>query len=118
FAEVLGLPSVGVEDGFFDLGGDSLLATRLIGRFGSVLGVKVTIRAVFDSPTGATLALRPGGADDRAPLDVLLPLRVPGERPPLFCVHPAAAIGWVYAGLIRQPDPGHPHSALQARRLS
>ncbi|KJS52069.1 hypothetical protein VM98_33670, partial [Streptomyces rubellomurinus subsp. indigoferus] len=81
FAEVLGLPSVGVEDGFFDLGGDSLLATRLIGRVGSVFGVKVTIRALFESPTVATLARRLGVDDDRDPLDVLLPLRVSGERP-------------------------------------
>ncbi|WP_369182153.1 non-ribosomal peptide synthase/polyketide synthase [Streptomyces sp. Y1] len=118
FAEVLGLPSVGVEDGFFDLGGDSLLATRLIGRVGSVFGVKVTIRALFESPTVATLARRLGVDDDRDPLDVLLPLRVSGERPPLFCVHPAAGIGWVYAGLIRQLDPGHPIYALQARGLA
>ncbi|KJS51349.1 hypothetical protein VM98_37660, partial [Streptomyces rubellomurinus subsp. indigoferus] len=54
----------------------------------------------------------------RDPLDVLLTLRVSGERPPLFCVHPAAGIGWVYAGLTRQLDPGHPIYALQARGLA
>ncbi|KJS51587.1 hypothetical protein VM98_36335, partial [Streptomyces rubellomurinus subsp. indigoferus] len=60
FAEVLGVPSVGDEDGFYDLGGEPLLATRVIGRVGSVSGRTGTIRARFDSPTAGTLARRRG----------------------------------------------------------
>ncbi|KJS51398.1 hypothetical protein VM98_37390, partial [Streptomyces rubellomurinus subsp. indigoferus] len=78
---MLGVPSFGAEDGFFALGGDSLVATPLMGRVGCVFGVKVTIRALFEGPTVATLARRLGVDDDRDPLDVLLPLRVSGERP-------------------------------------
>src|SRR5262249_9822703 len=37
FAEVLGLEHVGPDDGFFDLGGDSLLAMRLVARVRAVL---------------------------------------------------------------------------------
>ncbi|MER5868416.1 amino acid adenylation domain-containing protein [Streptomyces sp. NPDC002044] len=56
--EVLGVPTVGVLDDFLALGGDSLLVTRVAARIRAGVGLDVSIRDVFESPTPAALAAR------------------------------------------------------------
>ncbi|MFZ3492842.1 amino acid adenylation domain-containing protein [Streptomyces sp. 5.8] len=56
--EVLGVPKVGVLDDFLALGGDSLLVTRVAARIRAGVGLDVSIRDVFESPTPAALAAR------------------------------------------------------------
>ncbi|GAA0421733.1 hypothetical protein Acor_52290 [Acrocarpospora corrugata] len=61
---VLGLDRIGVTDGFFDLGGDSMRAVRLVGEL-RARGVGVTVQDVFQSRTVEALALVAGGAEER-----------------------------------------------------
>jgi amino acid adenylation domain-containing protein len=56
WADLLGVPGVGSRDGFFELGGHSLLATRMVSRVRAVLGVEISLRAVFEEPSLAGFA--------------------------------------------------------------
>lgn len=117
FARALGVPRVGVDDGFFDLGGHSLLAAQLAGRIRTELGAEVTIATLFAAPTVAALSERLDSAQEGGELDVVLPLRATGDRPALFCVHPAGGLSWVYSGLLGHLPADQPVYGLQARGL-
>ncbi|MEV5575412.1 amino acid adenylation domain-containing protein [Spirillospora sp. NPDC052269] len=118
FAEVLGVESVGADDGFFDLGGNSLLGMRLVARVRAELDPSVTVRSLFATPTPEGLAAGLGGqGSGGGDLDVLFPLRAGGDAPPLFCFHPASGLGWRYAGLAAVLPDDVPLYAVQARGL-
>ncbi|MBP2328444.1 amino acid adenylation domain-containing protein [Kibdelosporangium banguiense] len=113
FAEVLGIDQVGVDDGFFELGGHSLLATTLLSRIRSALGVTVSVRDLFATPTVAGLAAGLGTATVRT-FDPVLALRSGGTRAPLFCVPPANGMSWCYSALVRYLPNDLPIYGLQA----
>jgi acyl carrier protein len=56
WAQVLRRERIGIQESFFDLGGDSLLATQVILRARNAFGVEVSLRAFFATPTVAALA--------------------------------------------------------------
>jgi acyl carrier protein len=58
WAHLLDLDQVGIHDGFLELGGDSLLASRLVCQVRDVLHVEVPLRSLFETPTVAEIAVQ------------------------------------------------------------
>ena len=55
WAEVLGRDRVSIQDDFFDLGGDSLVATQAMARTRAAFGIDLPVAALFEAPTVAGL---------------------------------------------------------------
>ena len=82
---------VGADDDFFELGGNSLIATRLMARVGAALDARVPVRLLFEASTVAALAARltdHAVADDR-------PALVAGPRPERIPLSPAQLGMWL-----------------------
>nr|WP_246187071.1 non-ribosomal peptide synthetase [Microlunatus speluncae] len=56
FEDLLGVSNVSADDNFFDLGGQSLLAMRLVARLRSAFNLHVTLRQVLGNPTPKGIA--------------------------------------------------------------
>ena len=56
FREALAVPEMGENDDFFDFGGHSLIATRIIGRLKNDYSIEININDLFSYPTAAQLA--------------------------------------------------------------
>ncbi|UYP18025.1 amino acid adenylation domain-containing protein [Rhodococcus sp. Z13] len=125
FADVLDVERIGLDDGFFELGGNSLLAAAAVAMLRDSLGQDVDLRWVMATPTPAGLASRIDAAASEtfrsgataSGLEVLFPLRA-GEGPGVFIVHPLMGLAWSYIGLALALDFPGPVVGLQTPALT
>jgi FkbH-like protein len=117
WSEILGLTSVGIRDNFFEIGGTSLLAVRLMALVSREFGATPPLTILFENPTVETLALAL-----HRPLDehwsVIVPIQTEGAESPLFCVHPAGGNVLCFFDLARSLGDKRPFYGLQALGLS
>ncbi|WP_300677207.1 amino acid adenylation domain-containing protein [Nocardioides sp.] len=124
--QCLEVASVGRDDDFFELGGDSLAVLALLAAIEEEWGIDLELASVFAAPSPADLAvlvesaLRPGAAAGTGSgFDDLLTLR-PGRAgvAPLVLLPPAGGLGWCYAGLLRHLPRDLPVLTVQAPGLA
>lgn len=115
--ELLGVDSVGLDQNYFDLGGDSVLAVHLFAQIEKTFRVKLPLATLFDAPTIQELA---GILRSEAPSkgwSPLVAIQDSGSRPPFFCVHGAGGNVLIYRELSRNLGPDQPFYGLQSQGL-
>ncbi len=98
YARVLGVDRVGVEESFFDLGGDSLSAMRVIAAINTALDAGLSVRMLFEAPSIAQLTPHIGTGQRR-----LEPLAA-GERPAVVPLSFAQSRLW-FLDQLQGPSP-------------
>ena len=116
---VFGVHRIGTRDSFFDLGGHSLLAIRLLARIENVLGKKLSVALLFQSPTIEQLARAIRGAGSSSNWPTVVPVQTRGSKSPLFFVHGVGGgLDLMFCTkLARLLGPDQPVYGLQAKGL-
>lgn len=116
--ECLGLEKISVHDNFFDLGGHSLIAVKVMTRIEKETDTRLPLAALFESPTIEKLAhvLEPGAKT--VTWDSLVPIKPHGTKMPLYMVHGAGLNVLLFNALAQNMSPDQPVFGLQAKGLN
>jgi thioesterase domain-containing protein len=113
---VLQLPSVGIEDNFFDLGGDSALALELFHEIASAMGRDLSPVMIYHAPTIAALAaLLEQPTPPRVP--ALVQLKAGSEEAPLFIAHGLGGSVMDFYQVVKYMQTPRAIHGLQARGI-
>jgi len=102
--EILKVERIGSLDGFFELGGDSLMATELFTQLDHWFGVRLAPDTILDHPTVASLGALLAGEAKVYAGRCLVPLQAGGAAPPLFFIHNLGGHLIGYRRLLRRLD--------------
>jgi thioesterase domain-containing protein/acyl carrier protein len=115
--DILGLESVGFDQNYFDLGGDSSLAVRMFAEVEKVFKVKLPLATLYETPTIHDLAQVLRGEISGSGWSPMVAIQPAGTRPPLFCIHGAGGNVLIYRDLSRNLGSDQPFYGLQSQGL-
>jgi len=115
--DLLGVPSISLDQNYFDLGGDSPLAVQLFAQIERVFKVKLPLATLFEAPTIEELAQILNREAPTSGWSPLVPIQGQGSRPPFFCIHAAGGNVLIYRDLSRDLGSDQPFYGLQSRGL-
>ncbi|HKH21932.1 MAG TPA: thioesterase domain-containing protein, partial [Gammaproteobacteria bacterium] len=112
--EVLKTSPIGITDDFFQIGGHSLLAVRMMTIIRDRLKRTIPLASLIRNPTIASLAKALEQSADESASSVLVEIQPKGDGVPFFCVHPVGGSVFCYAELARALGRERPFYGLQA----
>jgi thioesterase domain-containing protein/acyl carrier protein len=112
--ELFGVSPIGVTENFFDLGGHSLAAVRMMAAVEREFGRQLPLAVLLGAGTIQALAAVLRGEPSSAPASPLVPIRASGSRPPVFCVHGMGGEVLSYVDLAHALWSDQPLYGLQA----
>jgi thioesterase domain-containing protein/acyl carrier protein len=116
--DVLDTHPIGIQHDFFDIGGHSLLAIRLMARIQQQFGKTLPLATLFKSPTIEQLASILRSSIDYRPSSPLVAIQPAGKRSPFFCIHPGGGHVLCYTDLARYLGREQPFYGLQSLGLN
>lgn len=114
WSEILDMELVGVKDNFFDLGGHSILAFRLMANIETVFGKTFPLSTLFQGQTIEQLAAIIRQETDSISWSSLVPIQTGGKKTPFFCVPGGGGNVIYFSHLARYLDRDQPFYGLQA----
>jgi amino acid adenylation domain-containing protein len=116
--QTMGLQKISIYDNFFQLGGRSLVAVKIMARIEQETGKRLPLATLFEHSTVERLAARLEMDADDITWQSLVPIKPGGSKMPLYIVHGAGLNVLLFNALAMNMDAEQPVYGLQARGLN
>ena len=113
--KVLKVKPIGIDDDFFELGGHSIMAVRIFSIIEKQIGKKIPLATLFEAPQIQSLTNLIRKENWEPNWTSLVPIRVGGSHPPLFCIAPIGGNVLTYRDLVVHLSPEQPCYALRSQ---
>lgn len=114
---ILGCSTISIHDNFFEIGGKSLQAVRLMGKITKEFGLHLPPTILLKDATIHQLANIIIGTSEVPSWSSIVPFRASGIKPPLFCIHAGGGHTFFYNGLIQYLEEEQPVYSVQPHGL-
>lgn len=115
--ELLGVQAIGIQQNYFDLGGNSLLAVRLFARIHKEFGVNLPLATLFEAQTIDELAHVLDNKKDTGDWSPIVTIQPAGSKPPFFCIHGGGGNVLIYRSLSQHLGTDQPFYGLESQGL-
>jgi amino acid adenylation domain-containing protein len=116
--EMMGLNKISIFDNFFQLGGRSLVAVKIMARLEQETGKRLPLATLFEYSTVERLAARLEIDAEAITWESLVPIKPKGSKMPLYIVHGAGLNVLLFNALAMNMDDEQPVYGLQAKGLN